>query len=68
MFQKVRFLAYFLANRPTRLFPNSKKKFGGGNLKKYAKAWAGGAHSVCALHFLAFFLKIGSSGVVKFHQ
>ncbi|MCB9822206.1 hypothetical protein H6801_02445 [Candidatus Nomurabacteria bacterium] len=57
-----------MSEPPDQTFSKFKKKFGGENLKKYAKVWAGGAHSVCALHFLAFFLKMGSSGVVKFHQ
>jgi len=53
---------------PDQTFSKFKKKFGGGNLKKYAKVWAGGAHSVYTLRFLAFFLKISSSVGVKSHH
>ncbi len=54
-------------------FPNSKN-LGGGNLKNMQKVFLAGRSGRFAparrrsLCFLAFFLKIGSSGVVKFHQ
>jgi hypothetical protein len=42
-----------------------KKEIRRGKSQKYAKVWAGGVHSVCALHLLAFFLK--SSILVSFY-
>ena len=59
---------------PTDLtFSQLKKKFGGGKNQKVVKVRAGGSGQPLAgkrrgLLNSAFFLKIGSSGVVKLHQ
>jgi hypothetical protein len=43
LFSENTLFSVFSGEPPDQTFSKLKKKFGGGNLKKYAKAWAGGA-------------------------
>ena len=56
-------------SRKTILFQIQKKKFGGGKIQKMQRiVLLVGRALPATLQLSAFFLKIGSSGVVKFHQ